>query len=71
MIPQVKKLDVEVLGGCEAGWRYCQIWLDIMPNSLKRHWRKLMVEKLALNSLATSLVDIPAVIMPNACSLKT
>jgi hypothetical protein len=30
-----------------------------------------MVEKLALNSLATALVDIPAVTMPIARSLKT
>ena len=30
-----------------------------------------MVEKLALNSLATALVDIPAVSMPIARSLKT
>ncbi len=30
-----------------------------------------MVEKLKLNSWATALVDIPAVSMPIACSLKT
>ena len=30
-----------------------------------------MVEKLIFNSLATALVDIPAVSMPIACSLKT
>jgi hypothetical protein len=30
-----------------------------------------MVEKLTLNSLATALVDIPAVSMPIALSLKT
>jgi hypothetical protein len=29
-----------------------------------------MVEKLTLNSLATALVDIPAVSMPIACSLN-
>jgi hypothetical protein len=30
-----------------------------------------MVEKLKFYSLATALVDIPAVSMPNALSLKT
>ncbi len=30
-----------------------------------------MVEKLTFNSQATALVDIPAVSMPIACSLKT
>ncbi len=30
-----------------------------------------MVDKLTLNSRATALVDIPAVSMPIACSLKT
>jgi hypothetical protein len=40
-------------------------------NSLKQHWRRLMVEKLTLNSLATALVDIPAVCMPIVLSLKT
>uniref|UniRef100_A0A8C7MQT9 Fibroblast growth factor receptor n=1 Tax=Oncorhynchus kisutch TaxID=8019 RepID=A0A8C7MQT9_ONCKI len=38
--------------------------LDVLPNSLKRYWRWLMVEKLTLNYLATALVDIPAVSMP-------
>jgi hypothetical protein len=43
----------------------------IQPNSLKQHWKQLMVEKLTLNSLAISLVDIPAVSMPIVSSLKT
>jgi hypothetical protein len=30
-----------------------------------------MVDKLALNYLATALVDIPAISMQIACSLKT
>ena len=30
-----------------------------------------MVEKLTFNSLTTTLMDIPAVSMPIACSLKT
>uniref|UniRef100_A0A8C8IF34 Fibroblast growth factor receptor n=1 Tax=Oncorhynchus tshawytscha TaxID=74940 RepID=A0A8C8IF34_ONCTS len=38
--------------------------LDVLPNSLKRYWRWLMVEKLTLHYLATALVDIPAVSMP-------
>ncbi len=44
--------------------------LDILPNSLKSLWRQLMVEKLTFNSRATALVDIPAVSMPIARSLK-
>ncbi len=45
--------------------------LDVQPNSLKRLWRRLMVEKWTFNSQATALVDIPAVSMPIARSLKT
>ena len=45
--------------------------LDVLPNSLKRHWRRLMVEETTFNSLATSLVDILEVSMPIARSLKT
>ena len=49
------------------------VWgrLDILPNYRKQCWRLLMVEKLTLKSLATALVDIPAVSMPIARSLKT
>jgi hypothetical protein len=45
--------------------------LDLLPNSLKWCWRRLTVEKLTLNYLATALVDIPAISMPIASSLKT
>ena len=48
-IPQVKKPDVEFLG--------------VLPNSLKRCWRQIIVEKRTFNYLATTLVDIPAVSM--------
>jgi hypothetical protein len=53
--------------------RGLRLWgrLDILTHSLKRRWRRLMVEKLTLNYLATALVDIPAVSMPIARSLKT
>ena len=53
--------------------RGLRLWgrLDVLPNDLKWHWRRLMVEKLTFNSLATALVDIPAVSMPIARSLKT
>jgi hypothetical protein len=44
--------------------------LDVVPNSLKQHWRLLMLEKWTLHSLATALVDIPAVGMPIARSIK-
>uniref|UniRef100_A0A4W5PTY3 Reverse transcriptase domain-containing protein n=1 Tax=Hucho hucho TaxID=62062 RepID=A0A4W5PTY3_9TELE len=45
--------------------------LDVLPNPLKRPWRRLIVEKLTFNYLATALVDIPAVSIPIARSLKT
>ncbi len=47
-----------------------QLWgrLDVLQNSLKRLWRRLMVEKWTFNSRATALVT--AVSMPIACSLK-
>ncbi len=53
--------------------RVLWLWgrLDVLPNSLKRLWRRLMVDKLTFNSRATALVDIPAVSMPIAHSLKT
>ena len=41
------------------------------PNSLKWHWRPIMVGKWTINFLATALVDIPAVSMPIARCLKT
>ncbi len=51
--------------------RGLRLWgrLDVLPNSLKRLWRRLMVEKLTLNSRATALVDIPAVSKPIASSI--
>ena len=54
---------LHVVYGCEAG-------RGVLPIYLKRRWRRLMVEKLTLNDLATALVDIPTVSMPIACSLK-
>ncbi len=53
--------------------RGLRLWgrLDVLPNSLKRLWRRLMVEKWTFNSRATALVDTPAVSMPIARSLKT
>ncbi len=53
--------------------RGLRLWgrLDVPPNSLKRLWRQLMVEKWTFNSQATVLVDIPAVSMPITRSLKT
>ncbi len=53
--------------------RGLRLWgrLDVLPNSLKRLWRQLMVEKWTFNSRATALVDIPAVSMPIERSLKT
>ncbi len=53
--------------------RGLRLWgrLDVLPNSLKRLWRWLIVEKWKFNSQATALVDIRAVSIPIACSLKT
>ncbi len=53
--------------------RGLRLWgrLNVLPNSLKRLWRWLMVEKRTLNSQATALLDITAVSMPIARSLKT
>ncbi len=50
-----------------------QLWgrLDVLPNSLRRLWRWLMVEKWISNSRATALVDIPAVSMAITRSLIT
>ncbi len=61
-------------------WRWCmwrswasvvtrglQLWgrFDVLPNSLKRLWRRLIVEKLTLNSRATALVKF----LQSACQL--
>jgi hypothetical protein len=67
MVPQLKKLDVEVLGWC--GYK-CSGCLDVLPNSIKQHWRQLMVEKGTLNCMSTALVNIPAVSLPIARSLQ-
>ncbi len=72
-------MQTDCCSSCPGGSWACvvtrglRLWgqLDVMPNSLKRLWRRLMVEKWTFNSWATSLVDIPAVSMPIACSLKT
>ena len=40
--------------------------LDVLPDSQKRLWRQLIVEKLTLVSQVTALVNIPAVSMPIA-----
>ncbi len=67
-------LDVEVLGWCGYTWSAVVRTisrLDVLPNSLKRLWRWLMIEKCTFNSQATALVNIPAVSMPIARSLKT
>ncbi len=52
--------------------RGLRLWgrLNVLPNSLKCFWRRLMVEKWTFNSRATALVDIPVVIMTIAHSLK-
>ncbi len=66
-ILEVKMLDVEAWAGVVT--RGLWLWgrLDVLPNSQRR----LMVEKWTFNLRATALVDIPAVSMPIAHSLKT
>ncbi len=67
-----KMLDVEVLGWCGYTWSAvvrpveCTAKFSEMPLE-----RRLMVDKWTFNSQATALVDIPAVSMPIARSLKT
>ncbi len=70
-ILEVKMLDVEVLGCVVTRWSAvgCTGKFSEMP--LERLWRWLMLEKQKCNSRATVLVDIPAVSMPIARSLKT
>ncbi len=53
--------------------RGLRLWgrVDVLPNSLKRLWRRLIVDKWTLNSRATALVDVPAISIPIARSLKT
>ncbi len=58
-------------GGPGLVWLHVVWSVVVRPNSLKRLWRRLMVEKWTSNSWATALVDIPAVRMPIACSFKT
>ncbi len=58
-------MQTDCFSNCLGGWS--QTMLDVLPNSLKCLWRRLM----AFDSRATALVDIPVVSMPNACSLKT
>ncbi len=69
-ILELKMLDVEVLGWCG----YTGVVLRPVECTAKfseTPLETLMVEKLTFNSRATALVDIPAVSMPIACSLKT
>ncbi len=62
MILEVKMLDVEVLGWCGYTWSAV---VDVLTKSLKRLWRRLMVDKLTFNSWATALVDIHCTLPQN------
>ena len=47
------------LSPTQSRTRGLRLWgsLDVLLNSLKQHWRRLVVEILTFNSLATALVD--------------
>lgn len=65
-------LNVEVLGWRSYTWAVAvKARMDVPPNSLKRLWRQLMIEKYKFNLQPTALVDIPAASAPIAHSLKT
>ncbi len=59
-------MQTDCCSSCPGGSWACvvtrglRLWgqLDVMPNSLKRLWRQLMVEKWTLNSRATALVGL-------------
>jgi hypothetical protein len=53
--------------------RGLRLWgrLDVLPNSLKWHWRRFMVEKWTFNCLASARMDTPPVSMSIASFLKT
>jgi hypothetical protein len=68
-ILQVKKPESEVLGW--RGYTWSAVVSLFGPTAKFCKTTRLMVEKLTLNSLAIALVDIPALSMPIAHSLKT
>jgi hypothetical protein len=70
-IPQVKKPDVGILSWCGYTWSVVVRLVVCSAKICKTTLMWLMVEKSALNSLDTALVDIPALSMPIARSLKT
>lgn len=78
------KYCISCLGGCwrsqmwrsglawlqlRSGWSWG--WLDALPNSLKRHWRRLIVIKWIFSLWAKALVDIDAASVQTSRYLNT
>ncbi len=70
-ILEVKMLDVEVLSWCGYMWSAVVRPVGCTAKLSETLLERDMVEKWTFNSRATALVDIPAVSMPIARSLKT
>lgn len=60
-----------ILTGVSKSVLWLWEWLHVLPDSQKQHYRQLTVVKWTFSYQAAAMVDIPAVSMPTARSLKT